>query len=605
MNGLPERSAALPDHRLLAALYDEVRELRSAVLADAGRILRRSGGSCAPERDNLAHYLALRSRDLRPLQERLAQCALSSLGRSESHVAATLDRLLALLAAVVGRPGPEPPAGLPDFDAGRRGLSDRRVRLFGPLPPDRPSHILVTLPTAVAEDSRLAAELVAAGMDCARVNCAHDQAAAWRELIARVRTAAAAAGRECRILMDLAGPKLRTGPLAPAESVRLKGPVRLVSGTAAAAGVLGFPAQVMAALKAGDRLSLRDRRGRKRELVIGDVHPDGGLRAEFPRAAELGPDTEFRFRAGRRRGAVCAALRLPEVEIRLFEGDLLLLERAPRPGAPARGDGWPAHISCGEPGVLDQLHPGDPVWIDDGRIGAAVERIDAEGAWLRILEAGPDGRRLRADKGLNFPRSDLRLPALNAKDLRDLDFAARHADLVGLSFAQSLADLDQLRAALAERGAPELPIVAKIETARGVENLAEMLLGTVGRHPLGVMIARGDLMVEIGAERMAELQEEILWLCEAAQVPVIWATQVLETLTKKGTLSRPEITDAAAAARADCVMLNKGPHLERALRVLADILSRMAGHQDKKNPQLRALSLATRVLEGAPSPTGD
>src|SRR5690606_29945579 len=154
----------------------------------------------------------------------------------------------------------------------------------------------------------------------------------------------------------------------------------------------------------------------------------------------------------------------------------------------------------------------------------------------------------------------------------DLDFVASHADLVGLSFAQSLADLEALRAALAERGTPALPIIAKIETAAGVDNLPEMLLGMTGRQPFGVMIARGDLMVEIGGERMAELQEEMLWLCEAAQVPVIWATQVLETLAKKGTLSRPEITDAAAAARADCVMLNKGPHLLRALQVLVDIL---------------------------------
>jgi len=128
-----------------------------------------------------------------------------------------------------------------------------------------------------------------------------------------------------------------------------------------------------------------------------------------------------------------------------------------------------------------------------------------------------------------------------------------------------------------------------------VENLPEMLLGMADHHAFGVMIARGDLMVEIGGERMAELQEEILWLCEAAHVPVIWATQVLETLAKKGVLSRPEITDAAASARADCVMLNKGPHVTRAVALLADILRRMAGHQNKKSPQLRALSLAGRI----------
>ena len=95
--------------------------------------------------------------------------------------------------------------------------------------------------------------------------------------------------------------------------------------------------------------------------------------------------------------------------------------------------------------------------------------------------------------------------------------------------------------------------------------------------------------MECGFERLAEVQEEILWLCEAAHVPVIWATQVLETLAKKGSPSRAEITDAAMGERAECVMLNKGPHVLEAVRVLDDILRRMQGHQAKKRPMLRAL----------------
>lgn len=106
------------------------------------------------------------------------------------------------------------------------------------------------------------------------------------------------------------------------------------------------------------------------------------------------------------------------------------------------------------------------------------------------------------------------------------------------------------------------------------------------------MIARGDLAVECGWERLAEVQEEILWMCEAAHVPVIWATQVLETLAKEGRPSRAEITDAALAERAECVMLNKGPYIVEAVRLLNDILSRMAGHQSKKRPMLRKLKLA-------------
>jgi pyruvate kinase len=88
---------------------------------------------------------------------------------------------------------------------------------------------------------------------------------------------------------------------------------------------------------------------------------------------------------------------------------------------------------------------------------------------------------------------------------------------------------------------------------------------------------------------MAEIQEEILCCAEAAHMPVIWATQVLETMGKTGIPSRAEISDASMGERAECVMLNKGPFVTDAVRVLDDILKRMAGHQAKKNPLLRAL----------------
>jgi len=104
------------------------------------------------------------------------------------------------------------------------------------------------------------------------------------------------------------------------------------------------------------------------------------------------------------------------------------------------------------------------------------------------------------------------------------------------------------------------------------------------------MIARGDLLVECGWERLAEIQEEVLWMCEAAHLPVIWATQVLEGLAQKGLPSRAEITDAAMSERAECVMLNKGPHILDAMRVLDGILRRMQAHQTKKSPRLRRLS---------------
>jgi pyruvate kinase len=116
------------------------------------------------------------------------------------------------------------------------------------------------------------------------------------------------------------------------------------------------------------------------------------------------------------------------------------------------------------------------------------------------------------------------------------------------------------------------------------------------------MIARGDLAVECGYERLAEVQEEILWICEAAHLPVVWATQVLENLARTGRPSRAEVTDAAMGVRAECVMLNKGPHVVEAVRALDDILKRMQAHQSKKRTLLRPLHVAEQF---PPSPSGE
>jgi len=144
-------------------------------------------------------------------------------------------------------------------------------------------------------------------------------------------------------------------------------------------------------------------------------------------------------------------------------------------------------------------------------------------------------------------------------------------------------------------------VVIKVETAQAFQHLPAILMTALRRPHTGVMIARGDLAGECGYDRLAELQEEILWLCEAAHLPVIWATQVLDQLARTGRPSRAEITDAAMGVRAECVMLNKGPYILDAVATLADILDRMTGHHDKKNSLLRPLRSwrpATRISAG-------
>jgi len=137
-----------------------------------------------------------------------------------------------------------------------------------------------------------------------------------------------------------------------------------------------------------------------------------------------------------------------------------------------------------------------------------------------------------------------------------------------------------------------------------LSHLNSLLLAAMRTERVGVMIARGDLAVECGYERLAEVQEEVLWFCEAAHVPVIWATQVLENLAKTGVPSRAEITDAAMGERAECVMLNKGPHLLDAARALQGILQRMEAHQRKKSARLRRLRLSAIAAGAKRKPGG-
>jgi pyruvate kinase len=273
---------------------------------------------------------------------------------------------------------------------------------------------------------------------------------------------------------------------------------------------------------------------------------------------------------------------------RIHRGDRLLLTS----DLPTTNDSTCLQAQCSLPEVLDQLRVGATVWIDDGHIGAIVESIDDQGVLLRITHADLKGSKLRPDKGLNLPDIELQLSPLTDKDLQDLKFVANHADIVGYSFVQRPADIELLQRELhllIPKNARIPAIIAKIETPLAVRNLPELIVQAAGKQPFGIMIARGDLAVEVGYQRLAEIQEEILWLCEAAHIPVIWATQVLETLVKKGIPSRAEMTDAAMGERAECVMLNKGPFILEAVAILDDVLSRMQAHQLKKSPQLRAL----------------
>ncbi len=482
--------------REAGALLAEIRLLRGRMARDADARMARWAAwierpDFVPQARNLAAYLSLRQADLRPLQPRLAALGLSSLGRCESHVEATLDATIAVLSRLAGEgSGSDAGAEFPDplrFQDGRHRIEAARDALFGAGSGGPETRVMVTLPSEAASDPALVPALVAAGADCLRINCAHDDPRAWAAMIAAAGAAGTAQGRPVPVEMDLGGPKIRITSVAGAGDGRL--------------GV----------------------------------------------------------------------------------GDLFALV-----AAPAKAGKLPAAV-LSYPALIDTLVPGQPVWINDGKLRAEVVETAPGRATLRVTGAREKGERLKPEKGVNLPGADLAIPALTDEDRADLPFVLEHAQMIGFSFVQTVDDVAALRAAIAGHGGAHPAIVLKIETPLALRNLPDLIVATAGRGPAAVMIARGDLAVEIGFERLSEIQEEILWLCEAAQVPVIWATQVLEGMIKDGQATRAETTDAAMGQRAECVMLNKGPNLVAALGFLRSILGRMDRHTAKKFPHLGPL----------------
>lgn len=599
----------------LEGLLSELKELEDA----SAPVLEQVNPLHLHSTINLLHYLGLRRRDVRLLQERLAAVGLSSLGRMESHVNDNLTAIINLLRCALGRNCADEIV-LPPAAKGAAQLESNTNNLFGKPPLNRRVRIMITMPSSVADDYVLIKEMLEQGMDCARINCAHDTPEIWAKMIEKIRLACRETGRQCRILMDLGGPKLRTGDIAKGPAVLKWKPQRDMYGNvtapariwlypeddaspnpAPADACLPVQGDWLAKATSRDIIELTDARGALRILRI--VGQSGaGLWAESRQTAYVTPGTELTLirvlanghtrRAGRT-GVVGALPHLVET-IRLHVGDSLILTREPVPGMPAQFDERgrllrAASISCSLPEVFLSAQQGERILIDDGKIGGVIRSVSKSKMVVEITQAGDGGEKLLANKGINLPDSRLELNGLTKQDIGHLEFVVQHADMVGLSFVRSPDDIGLLQKHLRRLGAENLGIVLKIETRAAFECFPKLLFALMQSPAIGVMIARGDLAVECGYERLAEMQEEILWLAEAAHLPVIWATQVLEGLSKSGKPSRAEITDAAMGVRAECVMLNKGAHIIDAIQTLDDILHRMQSHQHKKRSLLRRL----------------
>ena len=553
---------------------------------------------------NLLHYLALRSHELRDVQLALIERGLSSLGILEAHTLATLNSVITALECLHGCTPSAAPIAPIHVTESQQLLEQASCSLFGKRPSQREARIMVTMPTEAADGHKLLSDLLEAGMDVMRINCAHDNADTWQQMIGNLRLAESQTHTLCKTQLDLAGPKLRTGALGAAGRVLKLKPVRDLFGqvqTPARVWLippgddavthdipsLTVSGDVLAETRIGDSILLNDTREANRELTIVAEHQHARL-VETNQTIYLVEDTPFFFmrngdKLGKGRLTDVHEVTLPLV---LQCGDYLTLTRENKPGSSS-----PARIHCTLEQAFDVVQAGQPVWLDDGKIGGIVEHNDGAEILVRITQTPPGGAKLRAEKGINFPDTVFDLPALTAKDLADLETMAGKVDMVALSFVRSPQDVADLQQHFQRLGIPETGIILKIENRAAFENLPAILLTAMRSPHIGVMIARGDLAVEVGFERLSEVQEEILWLCEAAHIPVIWATQILEGMAKKGAPSRAEVSDAAMSIRAECTMLNKGPNIVETVRFLDGILQRMGNHYHKRRLMMRPLSV--------------
>jgi pyruvate kinase len=558
--------------------------------------------------ENLLTYLALRHLDLEEIQDFLGTLGLSRLAKAESHVRSSIESVLHNLRKLIDPNYAFDPIQEQKFKEGHQVQKLNSTALLGPEIAGRMTRIMVTLPSEAAFDYQLVYDLLQADINCFRINCAHDDPDHWKMMIDHIQRAKEETGKECRICMDLSGPKFRTGPMRPGPKVLkirpekndygiVENPVKFWIAPAdmppEEETTLHVPVDKawFEKLDNGSVIRLVDARGKKRRFKI----VEGTYRGKWAITNDTtyvrtGTKLHLMDNQKHKIGTTEVGELLPlEEKILLRTGDKLIIHKKMIPGAPAMilEDGKvkkDAHISCSLAEIFTDTRVGEPVLLDDGKIEGQIKEIYPDKLVVRITYADDQGSRLRADKGINLPESNLNLKGLTEKDKSDLGFIAKYADVVNVSFVNHPEDIEDIKGCLKEVNGQHLGIILKIETKQGFRNLPAILFRAMQFHPIGVMIARGDLAVEVGWKKLAEVQEEILRLCTAAYVPDIWATQVLETLAKKGRPSRAEITDAAMAQRAECVMLNKGPHILEAIQMLDDIIRLMQKSHKRKKP---------------------
>ncbi len=264
-------------------------------------------------------------------------------------------------------------------------------------------------------------------------------------------------------------------------------------------------------------------------------------------------------------------------------------------------DAQPDTVSIDYPYLAEEAKPGAQVLLDDGLLELKVEAVKDKAVICSVVEGGV----LKSRKGVNLPSLNLRLPSMTEKDQKDLEFGlSQGVDLVSLSFVRQAADIRFLKEFLAARNASDMPVMAKIEKPQAIANIDEIIAECDG-----LMVARGDLGVEISPEKVPVLQKEIIRKCNRKNIPVITATQMLDSMIKNPRPTRAEASDVANAIidGTDAVMLSGesavGKFPLKAVEMLAKIATetepeiQFVNNPPAKSDETHALSEALNAID--------
>ncbi len=596
------------DKALQEKCLNELIGLREHILKKSPKIIKKT--KSYKSLTNMYHYVSMRCLDITSLQDDLTKLGLSSLGRSQSHLMDTIEKAINILSNLLQK---ENEIVLEEnsfvtFDEAQELLL-KNSEIFGKNPEHEfKTKIMLTLPSEASTNPKLIEELAESGVNLFRINTAHDNDKAWNAMANTIKEINFKLKDEnkIKIYVDLAGPKIRTGKIK-----RVKSPIKIgnkkveikfvnlvsednftkpeglnISGDVIPA-MIALDKEFLKHTKDSDFIEIVDINSKKRYLKVLKYHKDV-CECSIEKRVIIDENSRITIYKDKKKYSTHPKniIEVPE-EIRVFENDEIIITSLDVLGEFDYKDEsgkYSAVISCGDRGILNNVKVNDDVFIDDGKIELIVtKKIDENKVVAKVVNAKEDGVIIKEEKGINFPNSNLMLDAITDEDKENLKAVMEFADIIGISFAQTKNDIETLKNEL-KRHKKHLAIVAKIETKLAIQNLPEILVALSGINS-GIMIARGDLAIEVGFENLAYIQEEIFDLCASSHTPVIYATQILENKMKTNLPSRAEITDAAFGQRADCIMLNKGAFAIDTIKTLNHILNQM--HKIyKKNKQL-------------------